>query len=103
MVLHQGAAGGGIAEIVGVPLEKSADLAFVRLDFAGRFKEVALGAPPVAFSVPAFLAAEHVGAQAAADLVVVLGARVGFLGHPVLAYYSGVAFCGRTRHNACAT
>src|ERR1019366_5302361 len=73
MVLHQGAAGGGIAEIVDVPLQKSVDFALVGLDIGCRFKVVALGAPPVALGVPAFHAMEHIAAQAAASLLPVLG------------------------------
>jgi len=78
IVLHQGAARSGIAEIVGIPLEESVDLARVRVGAACRFKVVALGAPLVALGMPALIAREHSVGQAAMYLVVVLGNRVGF-------------------------
>ena len=73
IVLHQGAAGGGVAEVAGVPLQESVNLALVEFDVVRGLEVVALGAPPVGWRMPAFHALEHIRGQAVANLLVVVG------------------------------
>jgi len=88
VVLHQRAAGGSVAEIAGVPLQESVDLAILEFDVVRRIKVVALGAPAVGFRMPAFRTGEYVCCQAVTNLLVVLGKRI----HSPSAYYGTSRF-----------